>query len=117
MAKSKRALFLSPETCRMIEESIGRHERFTSTSQSVDHLLRRALLDRATRRGRGGRDAHRYPVQRRGGRPIPAAGDPSALCEEVQVATGRLQTVLASPAWDGATERRTPLGANVGSGQ
>ncbi len=43
MAKSKQTLFLSPETYRLLVEYTGRHERFTSTSQSADHLLMQAL--------------------------------------------------------------------------
>ncbi|MDP9478358.1 MAG: hypothetical protein M3R38_22200 [Actinomycetota bacterium] len=43
MAKSKLTLFLSPETCRLLVEYTCRHERFTSTSQSADHLLMQAL--------------------------------------------------------------------------
>lgn len=43
MAKSKQTLFLSPETCRLLVEYTSRHERFTSTSQSADHLLLHAL--------------------------------------------------------------------------
>ncbi len=43
MAKSRQTLFLSPETYRLLVEYTGRHERFTSTSQSADYLLMQAL--------------------------------------------------------------------------
>ncbi len=43
MAKSRQTLFLSPETYRLLVEYTCRHERFTSTSQSADHLLMQAL--------------------------------------------------------------------------
>ena len=44
MAKPKVTLFLSEETLRLLHEYTARHAEFTTTSQSADHLLRRALL-------------------------------------------------------------------------
>jgi len=44
MAKPKVTLFLSEETVRLLHEYTARHALFTTTSQSADHLLRRALL-------------------------------------------------------------------------
>ncbi len=43
MAKLKLPLLLSPETQRMLVEYTVRHEEFTTTSQSADHLLMQAL--------------------------------------------------------------------------
>lgn len=43
MAKTELRLFLSPETRRLLVAYTADHERFTSTSQSADHLLLRAL--------------------------------------------------------------------------
>lgn len=44
MAKPKVTLFLSEETLRLLHEYTARHDRFATTSQSADHLLRQALL-------------------------------------------------------------------------
>lgn len=115
--KNRIQLFISDDVERALDEYARVHgDRYDNRSQVADHLLRRALLDQL------GEDLE--AVMLTGIRSSVVEGIQSLLpairqlvCEEVQVATGRLQTVLASPAWDGATERRTPLGANVGSGQ